>query len=382
MTIAIIGGGIAGLSAAIAIAQKGHRVDLYEQADGFHEVGAGLQTGPNAHAALSAIGLAAEMEKQATTPQAIHILDGLSGRRLSRIELGQRFNTRFGQPYRVIHRAGLINLLQKKAAANSNISLFTNRRLTGLDQLPDAVRLEFADGQESRHDFAVAADGVHSVCRKHVFNSPPPVYAGHTLYRALCPADDLRHLPDLSDVQLWLYPRGHVVHYPVSGGRKMNIVAAFEQRWTGTGWSTPASPDEVTRLFHKAAKPLCRTLDTPGNWLKWAAAFRPPASNWIKRNIAFIGDAIHPTLPYLAQGAAMALEDSVALAHALDRNLEQWERSRRERTGNLVSAAARLGRIYHLQGPLRHARNLTLSATSTSRFYKQLEWIYNWSASI
>ncbi|HHI82591.1 MAG TPA: FAD-binding protein, partial [Rhizobiales bacterium] len=229
MTTGIIGGGIAGLSCALALARCGHKVEVFERAGAFREVGAGLQVGPNAMSALAELGLARRIAELAVSPPAIRIHDGLSGNLLSQLQLGPEFENRYGQPYRVIHRADLLRVLVEKAAETRNIQLNTSHELIALKQDGKTISATFANGATTSHDRLVAADGVHSVCRKLVFGGKGPVYAGHTLYRALCPIEDYSWLTHSDCVHLWLYPGGHIVHYPVSSGKQMNIVAAVEQ---------------------------------------------------------------------------------------------------------------------------------------------------------
>lgn len=382
MTIGIIGGGIAGLATAIALSKTGSPVDVYEQSPEFSEVGAGLQIGPNAVSALKQLGAFEALEPQTVAPQNIRILDGLSGALLTTLPLGKRFESRFGQPYRVAHRADLLNALLTTAKTCPNINLHLASKLTRLDIEPDVTTCLFSDEREISHKTLIGADGFRSVVRRSVLNDGPPIFAGHTLYRALLPIEDAPDIPYLDDVQLWLYPNGHVVHYPVSARKHLNIVAASEQDWENKDWSTPAQPDEVKNIYPNAPLSLQKVLASPKTWLKWAAAGHPHSTTWSKHRTVLIGDAIHPTLPYLAQGAAMAMEDAVCLAHVLktSNNFDGYIAARQERTKTIVATSSQLGQIYHLKNPKRLARNFAIRHTSTNSQYNRLAWLYNWSA--
>ena len=383
MTIGIIGGGIAGLASAIALAKTGRQVDLYEKAPEFSAVGAGIQIGPNAVSALKQLGAFEALEPLTVKPQNIRIMDGLSGTLLTTLPLGSRFENRFGQPYRVTHRADLLAVLMTTVQIFPEIKIHFSSALNRLDIEPDCTNCHFSSTGETSHEILIGADGFRSIVRRNVLNDGPPIFAGHSLYRTLIAMDDAPDIAHINDVHLWLYPRGHVVHYPVSAGTKLNIVAACEQDWESKGWSTPAAPTEVQAYFSQASQYLQAILATPTNWLKWAAAGHEPARKWHKYNTILIGDAIHPTLPYLAQGAAMALEDAVCLADALKSNKEGIARfiaTRQQRTKKIVDTSQRLGKIYHMTTPTRWARNLAISHTSTAAQYNRLSWLYNWSA--
>lgn len=382
MTLGIIGGGIAGLATAIACAKIGREVDMYERAGEFAEVGAGLQIGPNAVSALKLLGAFDLLEPQAVAPDYVRIHDGLSGKLLSSLPLGEQFAHRFGQPYRVAHRADLLSALVETAKTEQNITFHLNSALLRLEIEPDHATCHFSTGQQARHEYLVGADGFRSVVRRSVLNDGPPIFAGHSLYRTLIPMDNAPDIAYVQDVNLWLYPKGHVVHYPVSAGKKLNIVAASEQNWQSKDWSTPVAGAEVAEYFSDAARQLQAVIEKPEGWLKWAAAGHPFSHTWHKHNTILIGDAIHPTLPYLAQGAAMALEDSVCLAHNLRHgtSFDEFVKTRQPRTRKIVETSQQLGKAYHLAGPTRLARNLVIRHTTPGTQLSRLSWLYDWKA--
>jgi len=382
VTIGIIGGGIAGLASAIAFSKIGRDVDLYEKADEFGEVGAGLQVGPNAVSALKQLGVFDELEPLTVAPQNIRIMDGLTGRQLSALPLGNSFEQKFGQPYRVVHRADLLTALLNRVKRCSSVEIHLSHALTRLAIEPDTITCHFSNAKEISHQMLIGADGFRSVVRRSVLNDGPPIFTGHSLYRALVPMTRAPDIAHINDVHLWLYPRGHVVHYPVSAGKNLNIVAASEQDWENRAWSTPAEPGEVTGYFPKASAKLADVLQTPESWLKWAAAGHPPTKTWNRHQAILVGDAVHPTLPYLAQGAAMALEDAVCLASFVQkgRKIADFAQTRLTRTSKIVTISRLQGTIYHMANPKRLARNLVIAHTPPNTQLKRLAWLYNWSA--
>ena len=343
----IIGGGIAGLASGLALANMGATATLFEQAPKFEEVGAGLQLGPNAVRALEALEAWDAVSPSTYAPPAIHIRDGRSGRLLKEVELGRAFAARFGQPYRVAHRADLHEGLL--AALNVRRSVDIN--------LGQAVSHKNFKGD------VIAADGINSPTRLSLFPGSGAVLLPEKIYRALLPMPELRGI-SAECVNLWLFPQGHVVHYPVSGGKKFNLVAVTQ--------------GELPALhFAKAAAELRALLALVPNWLEWPAAYVPALPRWGHGNICLIGDAAHGTLPFLAQGAAMALEDAVALGK-VNANLANYEAMRRARVSRLHQETLRNGNIYHLEGMAALARNAALRAMPQSLFLQPLAWIYDY----
>jgi len=230
----------------------------------------------------------------------------------------------------------------------------------------------------------LGADGLKSAVRASLLGPAPPAFAGHVLYRALLPIEQVPDGTPTDCVALWLYPGGHVVHYPVRGGEEMNIVVATESSRLAEGWGAPASAAEVLACLPGAAPPLAAMLEAPQEWRRWSAADRPAAGRWGEGPVSLIGDAAHPVLPYLAQGAVMALEDAVVLGHCvtiettLEAGFRAYERLRQPRVARLARLSRRQGRLYHLGGALRLARNAVLSAMPSDLFLARLDWLYSW----
>lgn len=385
MTIAIAGGGIGGLAAAIALARAGRRAVVFEQADGFAEVGAGVQIGPNGVRALQALGAWKALCDRTVEPRRIVVRDALSGATLNEIPLGSAFAERYGAPYRVAHRGDLLAALVATARGLPEIALKPGVAVTGFDVSRGGVTLHLEPGEAFEAEALVGADGLHSAVRDRLLGASPPDCAGHVLYRALVPIEAVPDGTETDCVALWLYPSGHAVHYPVSGGASMNIVVAGEGSGNG-GWGAPAAPADVLACVPHAVPALTALLQTPENWRQWPAADRAPTIRWGDGPVSLIGDAAHPALPYLAQGAVMALEDAVVLGHCVTTEptiaqaFRAYERQRAPRVARLARLSRRQGHVYHSGGPLRLARNAVMSAMPPGLFLKQLDWLYSWQA--
>lgn len=360
----VAGGGIAGLAAALGLARIGRPSIVMEQAAAFETAGAGLQLGPNAVRALQWLGAWDALAPSTVAPGEIVIRDGLTGATLQRVVLGRSFERRFGQPYRVAHRADLLNALLSVARASPLIELRTRCRVEG--KLP------------GHGAGLLGADGIRSTVRAQLVPHAMPQFRGQSIYRALLPLGDAP-----SAVVLWLCPGGHVVHYPVSAGAALNLVAVTEDRSAGgASWSEPAAASEPAAGFAGCCDSLREIVSGPAAWHKWAAADLPPFRPWSHHSTLLIGDAAHAALPYLAQGAAMALEDAVALSLSLgampstEDAFRAFEEARRPRTMAIAASSRRLAAVYHAKGLSRRARNAALRFAGPGRFLDRLAWIY------
>ena len=300
----IVGGGIAGLAAALGLARIGKSSHVLEKAPDFEEVGAGLQLGPNAVRALQWLGAWDALAPHCVSPSEIQVRDGLTGKTLQRITLAADFETKFGAPYRVAHRADLQNALLQSARSKPGINLQNNAEVTNVSIAETALSLK--SGISLKGEAIIAADGVQSAIRNLLTGQPGKNTVGHMLHRGLTPVASVPASVNIDVVTLWLFPGGHVVHYAVSNWRHVNIVAAVEDPeislWTA---------------FQGACQPLADILDLKIKWTKWPALDIDPAPNWNQNRTVLIGDAAHASLPYLAQGAAMALEDACVLSNAI-----------------------------------------------------------------
>ena len=367
----VVGGGIAGLGMALGLARIGKSAHVLEKAPHFEEVGAGLQLGPNAVRALQYLGAWDAVAPHCVSPAEIQVRDGLSGNILQRIRLGADFEKQFGAPYRVAHRADLLNGLLESARSKPGIKLQDNAEVTDISIAETTLTLK--SGKTHAGQAIIAADGVHSLIRNLVTGEPGGKQAGHTLHRGLVPIGSIPPSANADVVALWLCPGGHVVHYFVSNGKQFNIIAAVED-----------SEISLSIAFQRACKPLADILAVKTKWTKWPALDLAPAPIWSKNRTVLIGDAAHAALPYLAQGAAMALEDACVLSNAvqnigeLELAFRNFSGQRFKRTGAIQKRSRQLGKIYHAAGFLRQARNAVLKATPRRSFTKQMSWIYGW----
>lgn len=382
----IAGGGIAGLAAALGLSAKGAGVRVFEQAKTFEEVGAGLQMSPNGVRALRELGAWEAIEPSCVIPSEIHVRDGMTGAILQRIRLGKPFEERFGAPYRVCHRADLLAGLLTAARNRKTVELNTASKALSATNTGTSVELSFANGASAEGQAVVAADGIRSTLRAAVSGGIAPVDRNAVIYRALIPIAKVP--PDIEPdcVTLWLCRGGHVVHYAVSSWRNFNIVAACDGVAEESGWNAPANFTEVARRFPGVCADLADLLGAPANWLRWPGADLEPVPRWSNGRIVLAGDAAHATLPFLAQGAVMSLEDAVILARetAKDQSLEAafaaYEAQRKPRTTRIQEQSRKMCRIYHANGALAFFRNLTLNFSSPSMALNRVDWIYRWSA--
>jgi salicylate hydroxylase len=353
-SIAIIGAGIAGLATAIALARRSASISLVEQAPVFSAIGAGLQLGPNAVRALKTIGAWDAVEAATTAPAEIHIREGHSGKILHRVKLGQGFEKTYGAPYRVIHRADLHNALLQVAASRSNINVQMGQWVTP-SNWPQA-------------DVLIAADGVNSAMRQHLFANTPAIAAPQSILRNLQTIPQRGGNIDFSCVNLWLCAGAHVVHYPLRQGSALNLVASID-----------GDHQDCTSLIDKCHADLAQLLQTRNHWTRWEAQYVPPLPAWHMGNCLLVGDAAHGTLPWLAQGAAMALEDAAQLSQAgveLVADFGPFQAIRQPRVTRLHAQTLRMAKIYHASGVSARWRNAILRHGGSALMQLQTGWIY------
>jgi salicylate hydroxylase len=386
--VLIAGAGIGGLTAALALARQGIDVTVFEQAEALQEAGAGIQLSPNAVRVLVELGLAARLKPAIVEPTAIRLRAGSSGRDIAMMPLGAASLERYGAPYWVVHRADLQTALAEAVAAAPRITLTLG---TWVDLFRiDATRV-CADvnrrGSSAEHGGSalIGADGLWSRLRALLGDDTEPRFAGRTAFRAVVPAAQLQDSAPL--VNLWISPGGHLVHYPIRAGAAVNIVAVTADRWRSPAWSTGADRDEVLQRFPASAwAPAARQLLTaPERWQKWALYDRAPSTPWGRGPVTLMGDAAHPMLPFLAQGAAMAIEDAAVLAQEIARSpgdragaLRNYEAVRQPRTARVQRAARRNDFRYHLRQPAAHVRDAVLRALGGERLLAHYDWIYRW----
>ena len=383
--IIVLGAGIAGLALARALALRGAQVTVLEQAEGLREVGAGIQVTPNGMAVLRGLGLADGLRGMAS--RGVELRDGPSGREVARLDMAR---LRPDQPWTFVHRADLVALLADGARA-AGVELRVLQRIERVDLRDDGPAVITAQGAELRPGLVIGADGLHSVLRSALDPQSRARFTGQVAWRATipCEAD-----PD-PVAQVWMGPGRHLVSYPLREGTLRNIVAVEERRdWVAEGWSHRDDPQALRVAFAGFAAPARAWLDQVDECWLWGLFRHPVASNWgwvapahPENGVMILGDAAHPTLPFLAQGGNMAMEDAWVLAACLDempdgdlaRVVRAYQSARAGRTSRIVAAASANARNYHFATPMRqiaHAGLRLMSSVAPARLVGRYDWIH------
>lgn len=383
--VIVVGGGIGGLAAAMALTAQGIEVELLEQAEQIAEIGAGIQLGPNAYAALDALGVGEAARNRSVFTDHMTMMDAVDAKEVGRIDVGQAFRERFGNPYGVIHRADIHLSILEAVEKHPLISFRTSTRIEHFEQTESGVIVTDTNGNTFTADALLGADGVRSVVREKLIGDEARV-TGHVVYRAVVDASEIPEDMHANAPVLWAGPRCHLVQYPLRGGKEYNIVVTFHSRNQEVWSVTDGSKEEVLSYFEGIHPKPRRLLDLPKSWRRWATADREPIESWGEGVVTLLGDAAHPMTQYLAQGACMALEDAVTLGKAIeatDGDLSQafrlYESIRIPRTARVVWSAREMGRLYHAKGVERQVRNALWAGRSQERFYDAVEWLYSWN---
>ena len=390
-TVVIAGAGIGGLTAALALAHRGLRVSIVEQAERLEEIGAGIQLSPNASRILIDLGLTERLAPYVVVPEEIRVMAARSGRVLARAKLGAAAAQQYGAPYWVVHRGDLQAVLHDACATSPPITLQLGVRVEDFAIHADGVTISGSSKglrpHESHGAALVGADGLWSALRSRLGHRDQPRFAHHTAWRTLIPAADLPAELRMPAVNLWLGTDAHVVHYPVRGGVLVNVVAIVPDDWNGPGWSAAGDRQELLGHFpaatwHVAARAL---IGTGERWQKWALHDCAPLKRWGSGPVTLLGDAAHPMLPYLAQGAAMAIEDAAVLAQCLAQSrddapaaLRRYEDRRHQRTIRTQRAARRTGSVYHMRKMGAFLRTFALLAMGGAGLLRRYNWLYRW----
>ncbi|WP_225782210.1 3-hydroxybenzoate 6-monooxygenase [Xenophilus sp. Marseille-Q4582] len=385
LPVLVAGGGIGGVAAALALVRRGFDVQVLEQAAQLGEIGAGIQLGPNAFAAFDALGIGEIARARAVYTDEMVMHDALDETLVGRIPTGEAFRRRFGNPYAVIHRADVHGSLLEGAQATGRIEIATGTQVQGVEQDASGVTVLTADGQRYRGQALIGADGVKSAVRRQYVGDEARV-SGHVVYRAVVDRADFPADLRWNAASIWVGPHCHLVHYPLRGGEQYNVVVTFHSR-EQEEWSVrEGSREEVLSYFEGICPRARQLIELPKDWKRWATADREPIGQWVFDRAALLGDAAHPTLQYLAQGACMAMEDAVTLGEALrvhgnrfDAAFALYQKSRVARTARVVLSAREMGRIFHAQGVERLVRNDLWKGRTPERFYDAMEWLYGWT---
>jgi salicylate hydroxylase len=390
-SVMIAGAGIGGLTAALALAQHGFSVAIFDQAQKLEEIGAGVQLSPNASRILIGLGLEKQLQRHVVAPEELRVLDAPTARVLVRAPLGAAAEQRYGAPYWVIHRGDLQAVLIEAVRAQPGIAFHLGTRVEDFASDANGITISTRSAQ---HDFEdggvalIAADGLWSTLRGSLGHRREPRFARHSAWRAVAPAEALGPELRVPAINLWLGSRAHLVNYPVRGGKLVNIVAIIRDEWREAGWSASGERAEILARFASSVwSAAARAIvAAPRDWQKWALFDAAPLAYWGKGAVTLLGDAAHPMLPYLAQGAAMAIEDAVVLAQRLAEMradpagaMRRYEAERRSRTARAQHAARRNGSVYQLGGPAGALRNIALTAMGGKRLLERYDWLYGWT---
>ena len=383
--IIVVGGGIGGLAASLALVRQGFDVTVLEQAPEIGEIGAGIQLGPNAFSAFDALGIGEKARGRAVYVDEMIMHDAVDGALVGRIPTGEAFRKRFNNPYAVIHRVDIHSSLLEGAEETGRIDFKTSTRIERVEQDDNGVTAFDQNGVAHRGLALIAADGGKSIVRAQYVNDPPRI-TGHVVYRAVIDKADFPEDLQWNAASLWAGPKCHLVHYPLRGGEQYNVVVTFHSRKAEEWGVTDGSKEEVQSYFQDVCPKARQLIDLPKSWRRWATADKEPIETWTFGRVTLLGDSAHPTTQYMAQGACMALEDAVTLGEALRANqndilkaLDLYQKCRTTRTARIVLSGREMGRIYHASGIERKIRNSLWKGRETARFYDALEWLYGWN---
>ena len=384
--ILIAGGGIGGLTLALALAKTGRASIVLEQRDSFGAAGAGIQLGPNGVRVLQSLGLADALRPAVGVPDALTVHDGRSGRALAVLPLGRWIAARHGAPYWVVHRGDLHALLAKAASAEPRITLRTGFALASVALKGSDLQARSATGDVSTGAALVGADGLWSSVRRAVAPEQVPEFVGSTAARTVIPVAEAGRLA-LPAVGLWLSPGANIVHYPVRGGAEIAAVMIAAETWHGKEWEAKADRAALLAQLDGFHASLAEPLSMAPEWRKWALHRLPPLPRWSAGRVTLIGDAAHPMLPHLAQGGVLALEDAVVLANCIATHpgneaeaFIAFETKRRRRAARVQAMSRLNGRIYHARPPLSWARDAVLRITPGTWLMAGYDWLYGWRA--
>jgi len=380
----VIGGGLGGLAAALSLHRAGFAVDVYEQAPELNEVGGGINMGPNAARILYRLGLGAALDRDAVRPLSAHVRRWDDGRTLQKVPLNPVCDELYGAPHLTVHRA---DLQRSIASGLPKERIHLGHRLTSLADKGDRVEAIFANGNRVEADVLAGADGIHSTVRTLLFGDEAPRFAGCVAYRGLVPAGCVADLGLERGNQSWLGPGGHLVHYFVSGGRLLNFVGWTEHdSWNREDWTDRATVERALAAFAGWHPQISRIVSAADTCFIWALFDRDPLPRWSRGRVTLLGDACHPMYPFMAQGAAQAIEDGATLAALLAaggdpvETLRRYEQIRLPRVTRLQEMSRANKHRYHLpDGPEQQARDAAMAA-SRERAPETMQWLFGFDA--
>jgi 2-polyprenyl-6-methoxyphenol hydroxylase-like FAD-dependent oxidoreductase len=380
----VAGAGIGGLACALALARKGIEVDVIEQAPDIREIGAGIQFGPNGFRMMERLGLKDAINSLAVFPDDLIMMDGVTAEEITRIPVGRPFRERFQYPYALIHRADLHSVLLKAVQETGRVVVHPGQCLERFDERGDGVRAYTTEGRTFDAAALIGADGLWSKVRSEIVGDGKPRISGHIAYRAVLPIADVPEAFRKNAMILWAGPKNHLVQYPLRGGELFNLVAVFHSDRYDEGWDADGDPDELHRRFQGTCEAVQTLLGKIQTWRMWVLCDRDPVKDWSRGRVTLLGDAAHPTLQYLAQGACMAIEDAVILGDLIEAAsdgdipaiFQRYQKARYMRTGGVQMTARLYGEFYHADGVKRELRNAMLAARSAEQGYESVAWLY------
>jgi len=379
----VAGGGIGGLAAAYALALKGFPVRVLEQSSEFKEVGAGIQLGPNIFRVLERIGLKDAVLADAHIPGSLQMRDALTGKLITGIPLGERIVASFGHPYGVTHRADIHGVFLKACRGHELVTLETGRHVEGYEDRGDGVTVTLAGGERVTGRALIGCDGMWSITRERIVGDGRPRVSGHIAYRGVLRRDEVPDDLWQPDVILWAGPRTHFVHYPMRRGALYNLVAVFHSDQYREGWDAEGSTELLWKHFAGQRPEVLRMLERIDTWKMWVLCDREPVRTWTRGRVALLGDAAHPMLQYLAQGACMATEDAVILADCvaarpddLPAAFRDYNDRRYLRTARVQIMARIYGEFYHARGPTAELRDQMLANRTPQQAHDSVAWLY------
>lgn len=381
-SIAVVGGGIGGLTAAVALVRAGFDVRVYEQSERLSETGAGIQLSPNCTRILAELDLLPAIERVSVRPHQMEFRRWDDGRVLSTTPLADAVERAYGAPYLHAHRGHLVEQLAADLSADR---LEFGRRCVDVHRRGDRAEVEFADGARVEADLVIGADGIHSAVRAAMSAAEAPRFTGHVAYRGLVPAERIAHLSLARTSTCRMGPGSHLVHYFVAAGRLLNVVCITEERsWTRESWTDEGELAQLREAFAGWHPVVTGIIDALGTPLKWALFDRAPLSRWSWGPVTLLGDACHAMLPYAAQGAAQAVEDAAVLtaclaaAESRDVALARYEAARKDRTSRIQVLSRSNGQRFHLpDGPEQQARDAAMAGGPGVA--PDIDWLYGWT---